>query len=629
MYGYLLVLVIIIIAIWAYTTSKTENLNNMNTRFQWEVTEYGNPICYEFFGNTVMVAARSGKVYIGSCKGVAPRLTSPNLSEITRGTNPVVIQNGSTYRIYLAGLAKYKGQWRVIGDYDDPSTGKYYSSYLFPAIPSPTVVRDILGNNYEACNSRAFNDLEYAKFMNQDYLSAQSYFNQSAPEMTDLDVSMMLARYNELVNGGKIDGSFNSSFQVVSTSTLTLDFVDFCRRSGVNPGQEATALFLCDAPKNLTIGGDMYYYNTGIADDVARRYMNLGKCALQVESYLSVSFPGYPAMFNTYYPIDTFKGWAHTYLIYGPAINPPKDFITALCNPDLSKAINPLYLLTKEEEKGKYYRYNTTLPIRSYNPSWNFMEFQAGYVSNINQINYDSPIRRNTRLIPSTQRGITGFGENTVGLLSQSPTLCAQYGITVGGAYGGGWTWIHPRMTMTQADNDRMLFVPGDIVADNSDYRLPTNVYNGRNIRDSSTGAVYFVEKGMLRHYPNSTIYASWGSPAYSNFSHADIVGTMLNSNAYKAGAYKGPPMTTSKFPQGIVNGMNIRDPSNGGIYHLMYDQKLWFDWPTYVSWGKPSYVDITAAEAAAIPNGPKMFAKTLPSQSMWVVPPNIGYGYY
>jgi hypothetical protein len=609
MYGYLLVLVIIIIAVWAYTTKNVENLHDYNTNDDWYTNAYGNPVYKNGATYTnYVVAARSGKVYVGTCTSVARQYTETYLSAISSKNTPI-IQIGSSYRAYQSGFAKYKGQWRVIGEYYSPLNG-VSTYYLLPTVAPARVVRDMLGNNYEPCNSITFDNAHYKELNTiKEHPSAAVYLGQSAPEMSDADVVALTGTYNTLLAGGKIDGTFTNSFTEVTANDLNPAFLNYCKRVGVIPGQQTWALFFCNNPKSTYSGGSMYYYNSGIDDsDVSRRYTNLGECALQVSTGVTKADVALPAMFPSFNMFSAYKGWAYSYLMWGPSINPPSNFITVNCNYDAGMT-DFVYLLGKVEDRDKYYR--PRLITEPYGSGWEWNMFQASYVSNVTQIiNSEYGFERNTRLLAMSSNGVTGMGENIVGFLSKRPDLCTKYGITVGGVFDSNWTWVHPRMSLAQSDNARSIYTPGSIVGLNYDHHLlPTWVTNGMNIRDSTTGAIYFVEKGMLRPYPNWSVYVSWGQPPYMNVLHTDIIGSG-NDWSSDGGAYIGPPMITNPFPPGVRNGMNVA-ASGAGIYHIMFDQKRWFDWPTYVSWGQPAYVTITPAQMTAIPTGYKMYPKT------------------
>jgi hypothetical protein len=618
MYGYLLVLVILIIAVWAYTNKNTENITDNTNNNRWEVNFYGNPIYHDYSNSdqTVWVAARSGRSYAGSCRSIAPQKDSTRATDFNNeGTNITIINNGTFYRIYQAGLAKYKGQWRIIGEYRDPANPVVINcTYLFPVIAPASFVRDLLGNNYEACNTKTYNQAIYDNYYNNYYhvdsYAFLNYLHQTAPEMTDADVAAMIGTYNTLRSTGKIDGTLTSSYRIVPSSTLSPVFTHFCKRVGVVPNEQAMALFYCVNPIYKAAGNVMYYYRSGIADnDISPpRYVNLGECAIQINLNFVQMFPSYAA-------IDDKKAWAYAYLMYGPATNPPADFITMLCNVVNLGGIDAAYLLGRDEDKDKYYWYLYDSP--AYGSGWVWKQLRANYVSNLQQINSNWPIERNTRLLSKSQSGTLGLGECMVGFLSKNPDLCATYGITVGGKFDSNWTWVHPRMSMTRSDYQREITPIGQSPGSNHQYRLPAGVTNGMNVRDPTTGGIYLVEKNMLRNYPDWPTYVSWYTPSYSTINHSDVVGKSLSSTSYQAGAYIGPPMARNPFPPGITNGMNVA-ADGAGIWHLMYDQRMWFpNWAIYSSWGTPAYVKISASALNAIPRGPDVVAKKYSWQTL------------
>jgi hypothetical protein len=143
--------------------------------------------------------------------------------------------------------------------------------------------------------------------------------------------------------------------------------------------------------------------------------------------------------------------------------------------------------------------------------------------------------------------------------------------------------------------------------SDTTTYTLPSGISNGMTIRNTTGGAMYYIELNQKRLFDGDT-YVSWGQPAWKDFSN-DIVSSIPNGpnmvmKLSDSAVYINP------LPAGLTNGMNIRDVSNGAIFHIQSDKRRWYDWNSYVSWGQPAYIDVSKETANLIPLGYNMNIK-------------------
>jgi hypothetical protein len=57
------------------------------------------------------------------------------------------------------------------------------------------------------------------------------------------------------------------------------------------------------------------------------------------------------------------------------------------------------------------------------------------------------------------------------------------------------------------------------------------NFAEGATIRDSDTGAIYTIENGQKRWYPDWPTYVSWGKPAYKDYPNIAVYFTPQGPN--------------------------------------------------------------------------------------------------
>lgn len=63
----------------------------------------------------------------------------------------------------------------------------------------------------------------------------------------------------------------------------------------------------------------------------------------------------------------------------------------------------------------------------------------------------------------------------------------------------------------------------------------------------------------------------------------------------------------TNPLPEGITNGMVIRDTSTNAKYRIEDYAKRYYSEFIYKTWGEPTFVNVTSATAGAIRDGPAM----------------------
>lgn len=180
-------------------------------------------------------------------------------------------------------------------------------------------------------------------------------------------------------------------------------------------------------------------------------------------------------------------------------------------------------------------------------------------------------------------------------------------------------------------------------------YLSQPTIKNGKIFGCSQTGAIYLIESGKKRHFPNETIYQSWGSPAFKYVSCTSLnqlpngvdipllqdgsvvecatTGAIYlidnhqkrhfpNPSIYQSWGsppFKYVPCTLlDQLPTGVdipllQSNATLECPKTGAIYEIKDGRKHWYpDLAIYQSWGSPPAQTISCALLNLLPNGLK-----------------------